>query len=268
MRDSSLPNDTTMSLTPQWDPPFWSTQADVWGGRNDKGDPWVGERANDWVNPVYHYGLSNYGSFESLAQVENGINNKNDPDDQVWKVNAENRLRQLNSNHSPNGVVMGSQFMSVSKTIQLNRTNVPWMVDYDVDVRYWNCMPIMDSSVRFDHSKNAAGFGGVWVEKSVDSFTIFCAWVANMAGGRADGLPVDTNPRIYRDGDMFSGHIVMTNTLRTMSYEERGGEGNTAFSGESGIALCIYPSVTYTITGIPSAWGGANYNGESNITLH
>ncbi len=47
----------------------------------------------------------------------------------------------------------------IKKTIRLNREDVPWMKDYDVDVQYWNCFPIDK--------------GKIWVDKRFDRFTIF-----------------------------------------------------------------------------------------------
>lgn len=47
----------------------------------------------------------------------------------------------------------------IKKTILLDRAAVPWMKDYDVDVQYWNCFPIVA--------------GKIWVDKRFDRFTIF-----------------------------------------------------------------------------------------------
>jgi len=149
----------------------------------------------------------------------------------------------------------------VSKTIPIDRTKVTWMGDYNVDVQLWNCVPLSNRAHPFQ-SDGAAGAAHVWVDKKQNSFTIYVAWVANdfiQAGNEAGSLVGDTTthaganfktPHNNRLGSLFAGFAVINeDIIRYPSSTE-------AFTGEAQAGVAIYPSIQFSITGIPKVYGG------------
>lgn len=62
------------------------------------------------------------------------------------------------------------------KTVQIDRSSVPWMGDYDVKVNFLYCAPIGTKSSPTDAPVQVSN---IWVDKKKDSFTIYVSWPAS-----------------------------------------------------------------------------------------
>lgn len=62
------------------------------------------------------------------------------------------------------------------KTVQIDRSSVPWMGDYDVKVNFLYCSPIGTKSSPPDAPVQVSN---IWVDKKRDSFTIYVSWPAS-----------------------------------------------------------------------------------------
>tara|TARA_R100001509_G_scaffold43822_2_gene23743 strand:- start:3961 stop:6771 length:2811 start_codon:yes stop_codon:yes gene_type:complete len=79
------------------------------------------------------------------------------------------------------------QLNYVTKRIQLDFTNTPWVSDYHVNVNLLNCVPLVDSTGDFlGYSKRNAA--GVFVQKFKDHFIICVAWAGTNQAAAAPGV--------------------------------------------------------------------------------
>jgi hypothetical protein len=261
-RSTTFPSNTPLSLYPQWDQPGWASIA---GSDFDSSD-W-GTRAHDYLTPVYlnRNAGANYSSYNT--KVQTGEDSSTYPD--IFSPNSTNRLRFLSSNTDEDESSNGLAYTYVSKTIQIDKTDVPWMVDYDVQVDWWNCLPLTDRGGVY-RGTTFAGAAGVWVEKKSDSFTIFCAW-SSEDNWKEREKQFESNPRIGRDGDAgnsnFGGFVVMNSDMQNPANNAHGAS-DVEYTGEPRTGICIYPSITYRITGYPSQFKGRYYSGQSSIKLY
>ena len=156
------------------------------------------------------------------------------------------------------------------------------MQDYNVEVELLNCVPISFGGA--SHNTQAGGTANCWVEKSRDYFTIFVSWFAqdymvidyknkvaehgNVTHGSIRvgpdihyHTPVDSPdtwgvPRNHRTKQShFAGFSVINSLHREFEAGYAAGEGE-AFKGETQAGICIYPTVSFTITGIPEEYVG------------
>lgn len=129
----------------------------------------------------------------------------------------------------------------VKKTIRVNKTNIQWANDYHVDVQLWNCAPM---TTRAGNHQAAAGTAAVWVDRRADEFTIFASWVAY------DHYNSISPPSVQRDlGSKFAGYTVMNTDIMSVQ------NPNFGVQGEVAAGVCIYPTVTFQVIGIPGAFG-------------
>ena len=108
-------------------------------------------------------------------------------------------LASLNSRYA--------QINFVSKRINLNLENTPWVKDYHVKVNLLNCTPLSEGK---KSSENESGFrnsSNVWVQKHKDYFVICVAWAGSNVGTSQTGTSVnDLFPWADRDNpEKFAG---------------------------------------------------------------
>jgi len=243
--ESSLPSDTELPSFPQWDVADWAA--------NDPTIASPGSFPCDWINTHVSTGAgamdTTFGSFTSQSLTGRASH-----------FGVDNTLGSY-----------PTCIHYVSKKIWLNKGSVPWMGDYNVDVELWNCVPL---SCRPTGWKNmAAGVNGVWIEKHDKFFMLYVAWVANDFIHRKDthneeqhiqlsgsstynsgNLSSDqwTVPRNNRDrGDQYAGFAVINQGTRWI-----GSGQSVAFRGATQAGVALYPTVSFTVTGIPKGFAG------------
>ncbi len=153
----------SISYKPQWDLSRWVTQ-------NFAGP---GSQPNDYINVAHgsYAGKttptgSQVKAFGTRVGTENPVNNTagqlagiyagGDGRSQVWRGSAYANRKTM--------------MFYVSKRVGIDRSQVPWMADYDVDVEFLNCIPLI-GQVRGGQGQ------GIWVNKFKDYFVINVAWV-------------------------------------------------------------------------------------------
>jgi len=171
----------------------------------------------------------------------------------------------------------------VKKRVNLDRSRVPWMCDYNVNVQFMNCTPLTSQTSRNlggrpGHPDNhgggetIAGAAGLWVEKYTDHFIIYAAWTAkDFRADIADVAQVPGNtvnfpiiPRENRTGNHFAGFAVFNKDWITRHhYHNPGpvidsGRGPNNRQGESTVGVAIYPTVQFEVVGIPTNFAGRN----------
>ena len=154
-------------------------------------------------------------------------------------------------------------FYFVKKTIPIDRSNVSWMADYIVRAELLNCAPL---SNRFNSNdfRTYAGASNIWVDKGPNSFTIYCAWQANigLSIGNGSGETSGLFPSNHREDQNFAGFIVINDEL----YQETG-PLNSEFPGEPAAGIALYPSLTFEVIGIPNNFAGFPTSLPANTTL-
>jgi hypothetical protein len=234
VNSTSLPSTTILPDFPQWDLSKWVQV----GNFASKGD-----FPNDYINTHIQRGSLNPADFGCFT-------------DQA-RSNVATAFGTDN--------ILGSKgqvcIHYVSKTVPFSKTGVTWMGDYNVDVELWNCVALA-SRARTGDNLAAAGSVGTWVDKREDQFTIYVAWVANdyMQDGAETGLLAgDTKynsgsdfktPHNNREGDHFIGFAVVNEDIIRQT------NNTQAYDGEPQAGVAIYPTVTFTVTGIPKTFSG------------
>lgn len=224
-----------------------------WVATNSLADP--GTYPNDYIN-VFQSG----GSTASRSQFE-GVGIEFSPFSDNGLVT---RLSNLGTDN-----ILGSTGHAcvyfVKKKIFFNKSNIPWMFDYHVDVQLWNCAPL-SCRASTDRAFNSAGTNSIWVEKGSNYFTIYVAWVANdyyFGNGKQEVIPninnsTSINMPLIRNGKWLSGFIVMTDAIVKSGFSPT--YSQAVFNGESNAGIAIYPSVTFKMTAYPGNYPGLNLN--------
>lgn len=174
----------------------------------------------------------------------------------------------------------------VKKRVNLDISRVPWMGDYNVNVRFKNCSPLTcQTSGRARSSSGGilggaasnsegtqetlAGTAGLWVEKYPDHFYIYASWVANdyRSLNETVGITGSTQvfpliPPLNREGNHFAGFAVFN---KDWAFEHIHNlpagpllTGYSAGRGEATVGIAIYPTVEFEVIGIPSSFEGKN----------
>ena len=159
-------------------------------------------------------------------------------------------------------------FHYVSKKIKFNRPS--WLADYKVDVDLINCLAENNRGAGPNRNINGSYFGH-WVEKGYDEFTIYVAFVADtntgLAGTSTPGFPAphsltstsggkkkkttNTITVSQRDGERFSGFVVPVSDILYSNTQPLSSGNRSGYVGNPRIAKCTYPTVMWSITGVP-----------------
>jgi len=227
-------SDVVIPETPDWDLARWA------GNQSLVTDP--GTKRNDWVNS-YHR-----GDLQTGTGTPAGVAIRSQNNDFGIYTNSDrlDRLLQVGSDAFDGKL----DVYFVTKTIRINRDNVPWLDDFFVNVGFLNCFP-MSSRYNSNDDRVYPGASDIWVSKTRSSFTIYVAWVAHQvkANTSIDGIEA---PIRVRDTKNLNGFGVMTKEM----YNVRGNLGALTSPSEPAMGICTYPSVTFQIVGMPSNYQG------------
>ena len=180
------------------------------------------------------------------------------------------KLRNFYNTDAPNNdptVISKINFNYVGKKIKFNRPS--WLADYKVDIDLVNCLA---QAERGNHQDDSAGsYFGHWVEKGFDEFTIYVAFSTdsnnNRNGTSIPGFPAphsltttsggkkkkttSTITLSERGGERFSGFVVPVGDLLTSNTSPISSVARGGYVGNPRIGKCTYPTVMWSITGIP-----------------
>lgn len=164
-------------------------------------------------------------------------------------------------------------FYYVSKTVRIDRSLVPWMTDYRVNVNFHNCIPL---SQRENHTeggpseKSAATLSNVWVSKrnfyNNFEFTIFVAWPAidlnpDMLPG---GSPI--TPYLFREPITNANNSVVNfNGFAVITKEMLSEIEPAPLIGNSSLGVALYPTVSFEVIGIPEGYGSTSDFRTTNV---
>jgi len=157
------------------------------------------------------------------------------------------------------GQYSSAHFHYISKKIKFNRAQAEWMVDYNIDIDFVNCLPqgyVGDNQ----WDQNPLTYTGHWVEKGFDEFTIYVAFTGshpNAVGSstisripapytRTNGVQVSA-----RGDSRFSSFAVpVSEMLYSNTNPISNGEG-VGYIGNPRIGVCTYPTISWKMTAIP-----------------
>jgi hypothetical protein len=264
---------------PDWDLSQWCIEQDI----DSKG-----LYPNDYINTFIS---TNAGGGENDPSIVAGsFKNLVNPDGTTEGGGAPAQLNNFTNSDSPqsdSSVVSKINFNYVAKKIKFNRP--AWLADYKVDVDLVNCLA---QAERGHHQDDEAGsYFGHWVEKGFDEFTIYVAFSTDDNNHRPNStVPAFPAPHTLtqtsggkkkkttntlnvseRGGNRFSGFVVpvadiLYSNTNPISTGSRGG-----YVGNPRIGKCTYPTVMWSITGVPvedATYLYGNLNGTNpTITL-
>lgn len=276
---TSLPDEAVIPEKPQWDLANWTSDKDITSSKGQYPCDWINTHISAYMSEDLDEGLpADYGSkINRLGDTARHFGMNNVRGTGSWYPN----YHAWWSMHTTN-------IHYVKKKIWISNreggTMLDWMQDYHVDVQYWNCAPLSNvQNMGVENLGNAAGTASLWVDKAPTHFTIYASWCATDFLNAAEDEEQFTGikgrnpnnwrvPRNLRDrGDLYAGHSVINQNLDW--HRGQGKYGSVAFRGETQAGVCIYPTITFTITGIPKEsssrrahliGGGAQAGGKDN----
>jgi hypothetical protein len=245
---------------PDWDLSEWCTIQNI----DDKG-----LYPNDYINT--------FTSFESTTGLTDraivaGSNNQVTYNDGTTDGGGTpSRMKNFNNSEFEGGNKRVN-FHYVSKKIKFNRSAVPWLADYQVNVELLNCLPQCIRGSRSDEMQQASYFGH-WIEKGFDEFTIYVAYVARDDNeGNASNAPSFPAPHSNtftsggkkkkttqtltlsdRSSGKWAGWIVPVGDILTSNTNPMSSDSRAGYVGNPRVGKCTYPTVTWKMTGIPNA---------------
>ena len=276
---------TTFNFNPDWDLARWTTDSDLLGGN-------PGSKMYDWINYSYSKRLSTESGRNTAQYFPSGLATSHDGFTGF-------PLRDSTGDRWPRGYY---SFFYVSKTIKINKANVPWMADYKVNVTLSNCVPLssrMSNDPTGSRERAGVTICNAWVSKREVSpqdseFTIFVAWAAEDQfkfgdvgyGPRRFGfwspkvarvLPLySSNPR---SGVIYNGFAVINKAIMSEVGHLNGGSSgnetsenllnvpNPAFYGDTAVGVALYPTVQFEVIGIPASFQPAKDFRPTNTSI-
>ena len=280
-------NATNPPMYPDWDEAYWVDSKGVTDG---------GKYPNDYINTFLSQGKSDsaapykndpsiVGGSYTQQVFDNGTTTAGTGGSvptRIVEFGAADVGANLHSFNPRNRV----QFHYIQKKIIFANSLPSWLHDYTVEVDLVNCLPETFFGTSLDHGELPlpAGYVGHWVEKTREYFTIYIAFAAR----HTERNPIDeeeppkTNPELpwkRRSGGLFSSFVVPVQDLlksnltaipqdKPSGYKAAGGSG---YAGNPRIGICTYPTVSWTVTGVPLVdlkYFYSNLNGtDPQITL-
>jgi hypothetical protein len=241
---------------PDWDLSQWCIEQDIDA---------KGLYPNDYINTF----LSQKGSPDASI-VAGSFSQLVNTDGTTEGGGAPEQLNNFTNTDAPgndSSVVSVVNFNYVAKKIKFNRP--AWLADYRVDVDLVNCLA-QDS--RGHHQDDEAGsYFGHWVEKGFDEFTIYVAFSTDDNNHRENStIPAFPAPHSLtttsggkkkkttntitvseRGGNRFSGFVVPVSDLLYSNTNPISSVSRGGYVGNPRIGKCTYPTVMWTITGVP-----------------
>ena len=241
---------------PDWDLSQWCIEQDLES---------KGLFPNDYISTF----ISETGTTDS--SIVAGSNSQlTNPDGTTTGGGVPAKLQNFYNTDSGDNVVSRVNFNYVAKKIKFNRPS--WLADYKVDIDLINCLA---ESYRGQFasagSVDAGSYFGHWVEKGFDEFTIYVAFSTDSnnhrAGTSSPGFPApasltttsggkkkkttSTITLSERGGERFSGFVVPVGDLLTANTNPISSVARGGYIGNPRIGKCTYPTVMWSITGIP-----------------
>ena len=261
---SPIAGQVTIPDYPDWDLSQWATENTQGFVKNP------GLYPNDYLNTVI--GDTNAGG-PNKGMVAGSYSQRVLADGTTDGTNLPTRKKNSWNFEVGAGANIYSKynFMYVSKKIKFIRPAS--LADYEVDVELLNCIPETYRG-KPNWPTLAGHYGGVWVEKGYDEFTIYVSCVADSNNNRGSSgqVPAFPAPRKVggvwvseRGGERFSafavmvGDILYSNTAPIESIYPGGYVGNPR------IGACTYPTVTWSMTGIPMSEAQYHYGNLNSL---
>jgi hypothetical protein len=233
---------------PDWDMAQWCIKQDI----EDKG-----LYPNDYIDTFVS--TSTNGKDPSI--VGGSFSQMVNPDGTTTGGGAPARLQNFKNakRHNP---ISNVNFNFIKKTIKFDRLNNPWLADYRVDISFVNSLPQSSrggpTDPREHHPEdNTSTYFGHWVAKGFSEFTIYVAFVTRdnqtiIANTAEPNFPADE-----RDGERYSGFVVPVPDLLWSNTSPIGlgqaAGSHRGYLGNPRIGKCTYPTVMWTMMGIPQA---------------
>jgi len=169
------------------------------------------------------------------------------------------------------------QFHYIKKKISFSGNRPSWLYDYDIDIKFINCLPQNSTGgITGDfHPALPGSYMGHWIEKHDEDFTIYIAFTArntvslDFPFAQGDFIPTKTNallPSQQRTGGSFSGFVVPVQDL--LEKNDGTPRGDNGYKGNPQIGMCTYPTIQWKMTGISTTDSSQYFNvnlGTNNI---
>ena len=279
---------TNPPMYPDWDEAYWVGSQGVTDG---------GKYPNDYINTFLSQGKSDSNSpYKDDQSLVGGSYSEQVFDNGTTKSGTGGSVParivefgaadvgQWNHSFQPKNRV---QFHYIQKKIMFANALPSWLHDYTVEVDLVNCLPETFFGTAYDYGKlpQPAGYVGHWVEKTPSYFTIYVAFAARHTEHHESGTnasPKKADPELpwkRRTGGDFSSFVVpvqdiLKSNLKKIPTDTPSGHktaGGNGYAGNPRIGICTYPTVSWTVTGIPNAdlnYFYSNLNGTNpQITL-
>ena len=157
-------------------------------------------------------------------------------------------------------------FHYIKKKISFSGKRPSWLYDYDIDIKFINCLPqswsgkaspqgIIDTEV---HQPGA--YTGYWVEKHDEDFTIYLAFTARNTVPHTNDVYAYYNwefvpdkqgarlPHQQRQGGTFSSFVVPVESMMTKNMSTP--RATYGYKGNPQMGMCTYPTIQWKMTGI------------------
>lgn len=267
---------------PDWDLAQWCIEQDI----NSKG-----LYPNDYINTFISTNAREINEADPSI-VAGSYSQLVNPDGTTTGGGTPNRLQNFsNTDNAAVNILSKVNFHYVSKKIKFDRSTHPWLADYKVDVDFVNCIGENTRGNHLGGRRQSAGYAGHWVEKGFDEFTIYVAFLAddnnNFESGALARFPAphslisvsggkkssssNTISVSERDGERFSGFIVPVGDILHSNTAAIATGNGAGYVGNPRMAKCTYPTIMWTLTGIPltdASYLYGNLNGTNpTITL-
>tara|TARA_R110002124_G_scaffold74104_3_gene198545 strand:- start:2354 stop:4843 length:2490 start_codon:yes stop_codon:yes gene_type:complete len=261
---------------PDWDLSQWCVEQDIL----DKG-----LYPNDYINTFFSLAGSPdpsivAGSIKDVVYSDGTTTGGGVPDRLQNFANTETGSQESRAG-----------FQYISKKIKFTRP--AWLADYKVDVDLVNSLAqtSIGQGVGADPGGVQGGYFGHWVEKGFDEFTVYVAFVTDdlnsrsgtssarfpaphtvvvTTGGGKKNSTTNSVTVSERGGERFSGFVVPVGDILYSNTAPIASNGR-GYAGNPRIGKCTYPTVMWSISGIPSedaAYLYGNLNGTNpTITL-
>jgi len=164
----------------------------------------------------------------------------------------------------------------VKKTITFNHTLLQGLSDYKVDVQLINCVPITTDYNRH-HAYDPGAPVGVWVTKDGASktFTIHVSWKAGAshAGNSTRAGSQSGSDKRYpyqnrTNASLYAGMVVIDDKIHSGGLSLPNVHSkNQPYSGQSAMGVALYPTVAFTITGLPAGFLNYSLRGRSGSII-
>jgi len=246
---------------PDWDLSQWCIEQDLL----DKG-----LYPNDYVNTFFSRNNPNSDTSVDPAIVAGSIGQVVYSDGTTTGGGVPTKLNTFD-NMIIQDTISKVNFNYVAKKVKFNRP--AWLADYKVDVDLVNCLA--QNSRGIDRNRALpGGYFGHWVEKGFEEFTIYVAFYADpntgLAGTSAPGFPAphtivtstgggkksggssNSVTLSQRDGGRFSGFIVPVGDILYSNTAPIDSAPRLGYVGNPRIGKCTYPTVMWSISGIPN----------------